>query len=1065
MAQSNTVTLLFTDIVNSTVHLTSAGDEAGEHVFRAHHKLMSDAIKVSGGEELQWLGDGLLAAFGSAADAVRCAIAMQQATSRPLAGVRMEIRIGIHAGEVLRREGGYFGTALVIARRLCDRGDAGQILCSSLITALLTSRQTFSFRELGDFDLKGISTPVAVCEVAYLRHDPAALLKRMPFVGRTDQLDRLTTKLEDAIKGRGSVAMLVGEAGIGKTRTIEEFVDQAHHRGAQVLRGNCYAGEWHAPYCPFAEILMAFASREGAEQLRAMVGAGTAASLLRIAPGLGGLLETTAEARGLDVDEERHRMLDAVGRFLVAASARAPLVLVLDDLHWADTGTAAMIGHLARLTASHQILLLGAYRDSEIDRRHPLEPVLASLRRLPDFASIGLQGLSTGNIQEMLDTIGAEVAPEPLVQAVGSETSGNPFFIREVLLYLRENGKILSEGGSWLSKFSVEELQIPEGIKELVAQRMGRLSNEANQMLVAASAFKGACVFSVAATVAGLDEATALNALDEAINAQVLRPTADPENFEFTHAIIRHTLYLSLNPRRRVRLHRKIAEAMEGTWGERAAEHAADVAYHFWRADTAGGTARGVEYAIAAADNAEAAYAYDEVVAFLRIALELLPESDQRRTPVAARLGTALIWSAERDQAAKVVIEAGERIATAEGNVAAVDYLEGATSAMFSAGLRREPWEIAKVALAMIGDRRDVVWASLRDLDLMREEAEDATNPGIRTDTPGQRELRTLLRAIPPEQIATRDLPPSYHNRDEVMHDRSATPVALLFLAADCRGSLPLWRSDAAKAEQQGRAARAARRWANVMTCHVALGEFTEARAACDRALALTARAVGLGSRFINMDLMGARHDLRIALDEGWQNAFEDGTSELFFEPKPEQNWAFAMTCSNGAYLGARTNLPDTAIQLLGMLPRALERGAPWEASYSPVSCDAAAVLWYTGRTDFIEVIESSIREKVLASDFRWPMRDARLALGRLCALRNQYEEAAVWFERARQILDEAGARPLRAIVDYDEAVMFIRREDAKARARELLHAATQQFRTLSMNGWIARAEETMARL
>ena len=1064
MAQSGTVTFVFTDIVNSTARLTNVGDEAGQHIFRAHHKLMSDAVNSCGGEELQWLGDGLLAAFGSVADAVKCAVTMQQATCRPLGGVRLEIRVGLHTGEAVRRENGYFGTPLVVARRLCDKADAGQILCSHLTMALLASRQTFSFRALGQFSLKGIQTPLEVCEVIYQRNDPALLLKRTPFVGRSAQLERLLATLDRTIKGQGSIAMLLGEAGIGKTRLIEEFVDLAQNQGAQVLRGNCYAGDWHAPYGPFVEILMAFAKRAGAEQLEPLVG-GTAGTLLRIAPGLGALLKATVEPRGLDVDEERHRMLDAVGRLLLAACQSAPLLIVLDDLHWADSGTAAMINHLGRLVDSNPILLLGGYRDSEIPREHPLAPVLASLRRLPSYESISLKGLTTVDIREMLDTIGAEAAPEPLVHAVGSETDGNPFFIRELLLYLRESGKILSEGQSWLSRFSVEELGIPDGIRELVDQRLARLSDEANRLVAVASAFKGACVFSVAAAVASLDEDAALRALDEAISAQVLRTAADPESLEFTHAIIRHALYSGLNAARRTRLHRKIAETMEGAWGEHAAEHAADVAYHFWRAGSAGGTARGVEYAIAAADNAESAYAYDEVVAFLRIALELLPPSDPRRTGVSARLGIALIWTAERHEAAKVILEAGELIAKGEGNTAAVDYLEVAASAMFGAGLRREPWELAKAALRMIGDRRDVVWASLRELDLMREEAEDATNPGIRTDTPGQRELRSFLRSFPREQIMTRDLPPPYENRDEIIRDPHATPVALLFLAADCRRSLPLWRSSAAEAERQGRIARAARHWANVMTCQVALGEFTEARAACDRALALTARAAGLPSRFINMDLMGARHDLRIALDEGWQDAFQDGTSELFFEPKPEQNWAFAITSSNGAYLATRINMPDAAIQLLGMLPAALERGAPWEHSYSAVACDAAAVLWYANRTDFIEVIERCIREKVLTADFRWPMRDARLAIGRLCALRKEYEEAALWFERARCVLAREGMRPLSAITYYDEALMYVHRGDAKDRARALLGVASEQFHALSMTGWIVRCEEAISSL
>lgn len=167
MAHSGIVTLLFTDLVNSTDQLQHGGDKAGEPWFRVHHKLMTDAVAAGGGEELQWLGDGMLAAFSSTADAVRCAINVQQTARRPIAGARFEIRIGLHLGEVLRRDGGYFGMPVVIARRLCDRAEAGQILCSKLIVELLASRQTFSFRELGEFSLKGLAAPVGVCEVVY----------------------------------------------------------------------------------------------------------------------------------------------------------------------------------------------------------------------------------------------------------------------------------------------------------------------------------------------------------------------------------------------------------------------------------------------------------------------------------------------------------------------------------------------------------------------------------------------------------------------------------------------------------------------------------------------------------------------------------------------------------------------------------------------------------------------------------------------------------------------------------------------------------------------------------
>ena len=191
MAQSGTLTLLFTDLVNSTDHLQQVGDEVAQRLFNAHHKVITEAITEGGGEELEWLGDGALAAFSSASDAVRCAIKIQQTSRRPIEGAQLEVRIGIHVGEVLRRGEGYFGTPIVVARRLCDRAAEGQILCSSFVVQILSGRQAFNFNDLGDFNLKGIAAPTRVAEVVYERDDPAALITRTPFVGRAEHIRRL----------------------------------------------------------------------------------------------------------------------------------------------------------------------------------------------------------------------------------------------------------------------------------------------------------------------------------------------------------------------------------------------------------------------------------------------------------------------------------------------------------------------------------------------------------------------------------------------------------------------------------------------------------------------------------------------------------------------------------------------------------------------------------------------------------------------------------------------------------------------------------------------------------
>ena len=1061
--QSETLTFLFTDLVASTAFLQQVGDEAAQHTFGLVHKMMSDAVSSGGGEELEWLGDGMLAAFSSSAAAVQCAISIQQASYRPVSGKRLQIRAGVHAGEVLKREGGYFGTPLVLARRLCDKAEGGQILCSKLIADFLAARQSLRFHELGAFALKGISQPVDICEVIFERKNPSSLINRTPFVGRVSQLDKLVEKLGGASAGKGAIAMLTGEAGIGKTRLLEEFSEIARANGAQVLQGSCYEGEWYPPYSPFAEALTNYAQSVDRKELERVVGP-SAPLLVRIAPGLRSLLPDVSDPPAFDKDEERSRMLDAIGRFFIEISRDRPLVLILDDLHWADRGTSAILHHLSRVVGDAGILLIGAYRDSEIDRRHPLASAIAAISRLPNFERLKLDGLTSAELSELLETIGDERAPDKAVAAIANETDGNPFFIRELLLHLKESGKILSEGTGWRALASSTEGGIPESVRALVEGRLVRLSDETNRFLQVAGAFKGAFSFSIAAAVAGMDEEAALNAAEEAMGASILRSAGSDENLEFTHAIIRNTLYSQLNPLRRTRTHQKIAEAMEAAWSERATEHAAEVAYHFWRAGKASGATRGVEYAIAAADNAELAYAYDETVSFLRIALELLAADDPRRARILARLGLAMIWTLEREEAAKIAREAGEIIARLEGAAAAADYFESAAFAMHSAGLTSAAWELAGSGLLHIGDRRDIVWASLRELDLLREEAADPSNPGMRSDTTNQRQLREVLKSLPRERIRQRQLPPAYESRSELIEDPDAYPIALLFLAGDCRRSLPLFQRIAADAERQGRIAKAARTWADVAVCHVGLGEFPAAQAACDRALVLSIRAKAMSPDFANIDLAGARHDLRIALDEGWDAAFEDGTSDLFFQPKPENNWAFAMTCSNGAYLSVRTDRADLAMQLVGSLRNALERGAPWEATYNAVACDVAATLWYANQQDSIELIERNIRDKVLIPDFRWPMRDSRLALARLCALRGAYDEAVEWFAKARAVLDEMGARPLRAITDYDEALMYLRRgEPGDERAgAALLGQAINQFKLLRMTGWLRGASKLL---
>jgi class 3 adenylate cyclase len=1062
-ARGSISTILFTDVVDSTVLMQRLGDERAQRVFERHHRMLVDTLAASGGEELQWLGDGQMAAFASPADAVRCAVAMQQGVVSPIDGERLRIRVGLNVGEIMRGAGGgYFGTPVVTARRLCDAAEAGQILCGSTVAGLLAGRRAFRFRDLGPQALKGLTDPVGVVEVEYDAEEPTAFLTAPPFVGRDEEMARIAGLFHRAQAGEGALVMVVGEPGIGKTRMAEELAELARGEGTRVLAGRCYEGEWAPPYGPFGEAIETYARAVTPEELRRDLGPG-APPLARLVPSLRERLPDIAEPIPLQADEERFRLFDAVSQLLIAASERAQILLVLDDLHWADRDTIAMLQHVARAVPRHRILVLGLYRDVELDRQHPLADALGALRREAPYERVVLKGLDVGGVEALLGAI-AQHEPNPaFVRALSDETDGNPFFIREVLIHLVEERKLYREGGRWRSDVtSVAELGIPEGVRQVITRRLARLSEVANRLLSAASAFEGACRFDVATRAAGIDEAAALDALDEALAAQLLRPTGEVDAYDFTHALIRHTLYAEMNPSRQVRLHRRIAEATQ----ERCPDHAADIAYHFHRSAAMAGADAGVAPALAAADAAEAAYAHDDAATFLRMALDLMPAGDARRRRLLARLGLALTWAARFEEATAAAGEAGDAIARAEGDDAAADYLAEAAMAMgfTGAGDFRGAWVLAAQGLRHAGQRRDSTWACLKSLDLLRVEAEDPDYPGHFLDTAERREVARVIARLP--RIGRDDLrfgPWEYFaSRAEVLAQAPESDW-IFYAAGDFHASLLLFEKRVGEIESQGRLAAAIIPWANIARCHNALGDFAAARVAYERSVALASRLTGPLPTVAFV--LGARWEMCLALDEGLEEAGMAAT-EMIWSGAIDNRWVQAVSRAWAALTAARLGRVDEALALLATLPPALERG--WiVGNYTTLACCAAETLWLARRTDHLATIECAVRDKVVAPDFRYPNVDGRLALARLCALRERYDEAADWFARARTVLEEQGARPLRAIADFDEAAMYQRRgaPGDRERALALLDPARRRFEELGMTGWLRRAGKVASAL
>ena len=1058
------VTILFTDLVGSTELLARAGDEEAQRIFRAHHDLLAKTAAAHGGEEVKWLGDGLMVAFPSAGDAVRCAVAMQQASHRPVHGESLSIRVGLNAGEALRETSDYFGTAVVIARRLCDRADGGQILCTETVVGLLAGRSEFSFSEVGKLELKGVPEPVATREVRYDVDPALGVAWRTDFFGRDDELRRLSGRWSEAVTGRGGLVMLAGEPGIGKTRLTTEVADRARDEGALVLWGHCLETEWSPPYAPFAEALDAQVAASEVEKLRADLGAG-AGTVAQLVPRIRQVLPDIPEPVPVQPDEERFRLLDAVAQFLVARSRRDPVLLCLDDLHWADAGTTLMIRHLARSAVGQRLLIVGTYRDAEVDRTHPLTDALAALRREVEYDRIDLRGLDVEGVGGLVAAFAEHEVSPSFVEAVSEETDGNPFFVRELIRYLIEAGTVYrGPDGRWTSGRPIREVGLPAGVREVIGRRLSRLSDTARHLLSAASAFEGPFGFEAVAAAAGLDDMQALDALDEALAAQLVQPVNGAgELHVFAHALIRHTIYSDLSTPRRTRLHRRVAEVLENKCGgDPTPVQAGEIAPHYHRSANLPGSERGVELALLAADQAEATAAHGTAARYLRMALDLLPAGDDRRPRLLGRLGITLAWAFAFDDAVEVAGAASQAIALAEGPAKAKEYLAEATYAYAIAGSNPHAWAVATRGLAyadQADDDHDFAWALLVSFDHERRAAEDPEHPGIPVDTPDRREAARILHSADLDPFGFAPMVSVYDSRAEAAAINNFAVLA--YGAGEYAQCLAAFTEEADAALARGQVARAARCMAFASGCHVVLGELQEGRAAIDQCKELGARVGQPAASFLY-----AQDVLVVAMNAGWEE-FASVLEGLTAAPRPPFAWAMGFMYAGLSRIAALEKQDAEALRLLGLLVPWLQLAPAWTVGFPVFVSHAADTLWLLERLNHAPVIERALREKVVTPDFRAPMVDGRLALARLCAVQGRHDEATSWFARAREVLAQQGARTLLAIADFDEALMHARIDgpgDAD-RARVLIDRAQQQFVELGMAGWSTRADELLARL
>ena len=646
------INVVFTDLVGSTEMSSRLGPEATEALRVVHFDLLRGAIAAHGGTEVKNLGDGLMAVFPSLTSSLDGAVAMQQAIEQHNASGHepLGIRVGISAGDATSEDGDYFGEPVVEAARLCAKCEAGQIITSEF-TSMMARRSDHRFEAIGDLELRGVPEPVpsvtvlwdpVAAEAAIIMPDRLRPDMDRALAGRVEQADALAQALKSATAGERRIMFLAGEPGIGKTRLAAELAVEAHDQGAVVLYGRCDE-ELSVPYQPWVEALTHLVEHAPDALVDRLVQR-HGPELALLVPQLRWRFPDMRTSADTDAETERYLLLQAVTASISMMAEESSVLLVLDDLHWADKQTLTLLRHVFTNVASQaSVMVVGTYRDSDLAGGHPLIDSVAALRREPGVELIKVEGLDDLEMVQLVEISAGQALDDDAREMsvnLRRETAGNPFFAHEILRNMVESGDLyLDDEGKWIVKDTFDNLALPQSVRDVVAQRIARLGEESLKALTAAAVVGREFDLALLSVVTGVDEDDLLDHLEAAVTAGILAevPGGD-ERFRFMHTLARTTLSADLSDGRKRRTHRKIAEALETTTGDDPGDRIGELATHWMAAAAPVDQAKAINYARLAGQQALRSLAPDEAIRWFTMALEHLDLADDPDDPVRAGL-------------------------------------------------------------------------------------------------------------------------------------------------------------------------------------------------------------------------------------------------------------------------------------------------------------------------------------------------------------------------------------------------------------------------------------------
>ncbi|HVF79419.1 MAG TPA: AAA family ATPase [Solirubrobacteraceae bacterium] len=545
----------------------------------------------------------------------------------------------------------------------------------------------------------------------------AFLAPAREFVGRDEDLERLWGVYRQASSGTCRVAFLRGEAGIGKTRLATELALRAHAAGAVVLYGRCDE-EPLLPHQPFVEALQHYVATCPVPELREQVSA-SSGELRRLVPELAQRLPDLAQPMSGDPEGERYRLFEAVAALLRRVGESRPVVLVLDDLHWADKPTLLLLRHLTRHARSTALVVVGTYRDTGVAPGHPLIETLADIGREHRGDRVTLGALDMAAVTVLVRAHAGRQAPE-LVRWLLEETDGNPLFIVEMLRHLAESGAFEGTPGRQTADLWLGEVGIPEGVKDVIGRRIARLGESTRRVLTIASVSGRDFELAVLERASELGQDELVEALEEAARAGVIEEVGGVAGrYTFTHSLIRETIYGGLSALRRALYHRRVAVSLEATYADEPDAHSAELAHHFRQAGSPSDLEKAIAHGELAGDSAVAQLAYEHAAAHYRQAVSLidaveLPRRQAQRCDLVIAQGVAERQAG--DPAYRETLFEGARLAHELGDAerlarAALANNRGFASSL--AGVDGERVALLDTALSACGPHDSAVRASL----------------------------------------------------------------------------------------------------------------------------------------------------------------------------------------------------------------------------------------------------------------------------------------------------------------------------------------------------------------